>query len=298
MVKAVFTTKESSNYDDIPWDRYNFPRPYLNQVEKALGSFAIYYEPRRTSSDLSSRGGRSSYFAMCEVTDIQKDDSKPDHFYAIVKNYLRFEKPVPFRDGDYYYEQILQKEDGSTNQGAFGRSVRQLSEIEFDQIVRKGFSKSLTFENSKSPNTPGLDDIQTDFERPIISTIVSRPFRSRTFALQIQEAYDNRCAVTGLKLTNGGGRPEIEAAHIKPVSEKGPDTIQNGIALSRTAHWMFDRGLISFSDDLDILQSKTYPLDDVKRLINADGRLILPANPALRPHPAFLNYHRKSVFKE
>ena len=72
----------------------------------------------------------------------------------------------------------------------------------------------------------------------------------------VLDAYDCRCAITGLKFINGGGRAEVQAAHIKPVERNGPDEISNGIALSGTAHWMFDRGLISLSDDLDVLVSR------------------------------------------
>ena len=36
--------------------------------------------------------------------------------------------------------------------------------------------------------------------------------------------------MTGLKLINGGGRCEIEAAHIIPVAKNGPDSPRNGIA--------------------------------------------------------------------
>jgi putative restriction endonuclease len=32
--------------------------------------------------------------------------------------------------------------------------------------------------------------------------------------------------------------------------------VQNGMALTGTLHWMFDRGLIGFSDDLDIIISR------------------------------------------
>jgi putative restriction endonuclease len=45
-------------------------------------------------------------------------------------------------------------------------------------------------------------------------------------------------------------------ANIPPVGANGPDTVQNGLALSGTVHWMFDRGLISLSDELDILVSR------------------------------------------
>jgi len=299
MAKAVFTTKESSTYDDRPWEFYNFPRTYLNQVEQTVGDFVVYYEPRRTSSDPSSSGGKQAYFAVCSVTGIDKDPEKPDHFYARVDNYVRFELPVPFRNDGQYFENKLKREDGATNKGAFGRSVRIIPDNEFDLIVRAGFLRSLVFEDNdyESKYSGGLSDVQVDFERPVSKTLVSRDFRSRAFSLQVQDAYDNRCAVTGLKILNGGGRPEIEAAHIKPVSERGPDMVQNGIALSRTAHWMFDRGLISISNEMEILKSETFPLGDAERLINPDCRLNLPNNIALHPHPAFLQYHREIVFK-
>ena len=70
------------------------------------------------------------------------------------------------------------------------------------------------------------------------------------FRRVVLRAYDEQCAITGLKLINGGGRAEADAAHIRPVEANGPDIVNNGIALSGTAHWMFDRGLIALSDDL------------------------------------------------
>lgn len=294
MAKAVFTTKESSTYDDRPWEFYHFPKTYLNQVEQAVGDFVVYYEPRRTTEDLSSSGGKQAYFAVCTVKNIDKDSEKPDHFYARVENYVRFDSPVPFRNDDQYFESILKREDGGTNKGAFGRSVRIIPDDEFEFIVRTGFTKSLNYENEY---TGGLSEIQVDFERPVSKTLISREFRSRAFSLQVQEAYDKRCALTGLKILNGGGRPEIEAAHIKPVSDHGPDMVQNGIALSRTAHWMFDRGLVSISDDMEIIKSKTFPLGDAERLINPDCQLRLPSNKSHRPHPAFIQYHREVIFK-
>jgi putative restriction endonuclease len=76
-----------------------------------------------------------------------------------------------------------------------------------------------------------------------------------------------------LKLINGGGRAEVEAAHIRPVGANGPDTVQNGLALSGTVHWMFDRGLISLSDELDILVSRQVNgRDTVWGLVNKTRR--------------------------
>lgn len=42
-------------------------------------------------------------------------------------------------------------------------------------------------------------------------------------------------------------------AHL--VYAGGPDVVQNGLALSGTAHWLFDRHLISLTDDYGLLVS-------------------------------------------
>lgn len=37
MAKAILTTKVDPTYDDLPEQRYHFPRTYLRQVEAARG---------------------------------------------------------------------------------------------------------------------------------------------------------------------------------------------------------------------------------------------------------------------
>lgn len=127
----------------------------------------------------------------------------------------------------------------------------------------------------------------------------SRPLRDRIFRRIVLRAYDERCAVTGLKLINGGGRAEVEAAHIKAVGANGPDMVSNGIALSGTAHWMFDRGLISLGDDLTILISRQVnDRDGVAGLLNRSGKALEPSRASDRPHPRFLQWHRETCFKQ
>lgn len=126
----------------------------------------------------------------------------------------------------------------------------------------------------------------------------SRSFRDRAFARQVKTAYAGRCAMTGLALRNGGGRPEVEAAHIVPVEARGPDTVSNGMALSGTVHWMFDRGLVSVDADHSLLIAKdTVASDIAARLFVPDLRLILPSDATKRPHPAYLKWHRETCFK-
>ncbi len=103
--------------------------------------------------------------------------------------------------------------------------------------------------------------------------------------------------MTGLNLVNGGGRCEIEAAHIQPVEKDGPDSPRNGVALSRTVHWMFDRGILSIGERGEILIANRLVPDQVRRMLNPDGLTKFPSAVALIPHPIFLRYHREVIFK-
>ena len=298
MSKAVLTTKVTPGYKDLPEVRYHFPRTYLNQVRQAVGDYILYYELRRTTVELSSFGGRQSYFAVARVVELIEDREKEDHYYARVDDYLDFDRPVPFAEGSHYYERALRKPDGSTNKGAFGRAVRLIPDAEFDQILKAGFAPVLGEETPQRESRQfEISEPSIPFERPIIEMTVSRPFREKSFMYNVRAAYENRCAMTGLRLINGGGRPEVQAAHIQPVAEKGPDSVRNGLALSGTVHWMFDRGLISIADDYKILAAENHVPDDALRLLNRSRSINLPNDPAFHPNALFLKFHRDKIFK-
>ena len=221
--------------------------------------------------------------------------------YALVSDYLEFDHPVPFKEGHHYYESSLQRDDGKTNKGAFGRAVRLVPDKEYDLILQAGFTKALGVtagENQAQLESPyELGDEIAQYERSIIERVVARPFRDVAFAVLVKGAYQDTCAMTGLKIINGGGRAEVQAAHIQPVSQNGPDSIRNGVALSGTVHWMFDRGLVSIDDDYSILVARDRLTDTVLQLFNENRRLILPQRTDVRPHRHYLKYHRENVFK-
>jgi putative restriction endonuclease len=73
--------------------------------------------------------------------------------------------------------------------------------------------------------------------------------------------------------------------------------VRNGIALSGTIHWMFDRGLISIAPDYGILVADSGVPDPIRRLIRPEGRIGLPTDRALWPHQHYLDFHRSNIFK-
>lgn len=301
MAKAVFTTRVDPSYDDLPEERYHFPRTYLRQVEAAREDWVIYYEPRRSSAAPSSRGGRQAYFATARVREVIPDPTMPDHFYALMDSYLDFARAVSFQQGTRYYESVLRREDGGTSKGAFGRAVRSLPDAEYDAILQAAFATILAAPASAAVATglpvAGFAEEPAEFERPLIERVVTRPFREAAFAGSVKAAYNDTCAFTGLKIINGGGRSEVQAAHVRPVASAGPDSLRNGIALCSTFHWMFDRGLISVADDHHLLLAKGHVPEAAARLLNPD-RVLLPTRRIDQaPHPMFLRWHRENVFK-
>ena len=297
MVKAVFTARIDSKYDDLPEVKFHFPKSYLNFAKDAVGDWVVYYEPRRKTRDVNSSGGRQAYYATAKVTHIAPDPGLEDHFYAFVSDYLEFDRAVPFKEGGNFYESGLQREDGGTNKGAFRRAVRHITDTEYSGILNSAFTDLIT--ENKQLVTPAntTDEEPAVYYRPLIEHVSRRLFRDAAFSRQVKQAYDNTCAFTGIQLINGGGRSEVQAAHIRPVADLGPDSVRNGIALSGTVHWMFDRGLISLADDYSILTCDSRIPDPILGMFNQSGRLNLPGPEILYPHKQFMCYHRENVFK-
>jgi putative restriction endonuclease len=82
------------------------------------------------------------------------------------------------------------------------------------------------------------------------------------------------------------------------VQHQGPDSVRNGIALSATFHWMFDRGLIGIvpPPGYELLITRKGLPDALLGMIHADRRLRLPSTPEARPAPLFLDFHRREIF--
>lgn len=297
MTFGVLIHRADSIYDDSPAERYQFPRQYLRRIEAAIGDWIIYYEPQKAQQ---ARG----YFAIAKIQQVIPDPSSSEMFIALIEpgSYLDFVNPVPFKRGDGLAEQGLLNEEGKIS-GRAQSAVRPISPTDFNRIIKLGFADEAALLPRVDPSfgPPGMDEqppIPYEAERDRIAHITSRIIRDRVFRSIVLRAYDSRCAITSLKLINGLGRAEVEAAHIKPVEANGPDIVSNGLALSGTVHWMFDRGLIGIADDHQILISRhVNDSDGVRAMINRSGRILTPASAFDRPHPQFLRWHRENCFK-
>ncbi|MBM3528329.1 MAG: restriction endonuclease [Alphaproteobacteria bacterium] len=296
---GVFVHRSDSIYDDSPAERYQFPRQYLGRVQACVGDWIVYYGPRK-ATDL--RG----YFAIAKVERIVPDPTAANMYLALIEpgTYLDFVNPVPFSDTSGVIERGVLNAEGRIS-GRAQSAVRPLSAGDFNRIVALGLNDSepVLPRAAEERSPAGFSDVQAPYEfeqdRDRTQFTVSRIVRDRIFRRIVLRAYSERCAISGLRLINGLGRAEVAAAHIRPVEKNGPDIVSNGLALSGTVHWMFDRGLIGLADDLQILISRqANDPDSIKVLINKDGYAIPPQRPSERPHPAFLQWHRENCFKQ
>ncbi len=296
---GVFIHRSDSIYDDSPAERYQFPSPYLGRVQACVGDWIIYYEPKKVTA---TRG----YFAVAKVQQVIRDPGAPHMYLALIEpgSYLDFANPVPFNDAGGVVERGVLNEQGKIS-GRAQSAVRPISPADFNRIITLGLDLTEPVLPRIGEPLPliGVQEEQAPMEfeqsRERVSVITSRVVRDRVFRQVVLRAYDQRCAITGLRLINGGGRAEVAAAHIRPVEANGPDTVGNGIALSGTAHWMFDRGLISLRDDLEILISRqANDQDSIRAFINRTGRAHPPQRTLDRPHPHFLQWHREHCFKQ
>lgn len=299
-MKAVFDTKAGSPYDDDAAIRYHFPNAkYLPLAEQCVGDWVVYREPR-------DAGGSLAYFAVARVAEIIADPAAQSHSYALMADYLQFDTPVPFRSGGRYEEGALRDLPRPSDVGVSlrGRSIRALTQEDFASIVLKGLTETLAPENSIRLD---LNHHSTDAEarsilysapeekaRRIEQILLNRRIRDANFRRSVLAAYNDTCAVTGLRIRDRGNMVETQAAHIVPVAAGGSDIVQNGIALCATAHWLFDRHLITVGEDLRLRVAHEHlPRQVLLLLKSLRGRLLLPENTRVGPAAKFLDHHRQ-----
>lgn len=299
-MKLVLDTKPGSGYDDALAERYHFPdKNYLPLMTAAQGDWAVFRQPR-------AGGGHMGYLGVGRIARLVADPERPGHHYAIIEEFLPFDAVVPWRMNGRYWEGALRERADKALIGAAlrGASVRRLADADFAAIVSSGLSETLSDANRRRLGLIGDDiDAQTEAlmalsapeqERRIVEFLVNRKIRDASFRRHVIDAYDGRCAVTRLRIINGGGRAEAQAAHIHAVKDGGPDVVTNGLALSATVHWLFDRHLISLDPDRRLLVAHNRVPSDLRALFHEhEGRIHLPADRAQWPAERHMARHRE-----
>jgi putative restriction endonuclease len=121
--------------------------------------------------------------------------------------------------------------------------------------------------------------------------------REARFRLAVVPAYNYTCALTGYRLVTVRSGSIVDAAHIHQFADSRNNHPRNGIALCKNAHWLFDEGLWSLSDDYKVIVAiKRFHESgaDALLLSRMAGQAVhLPSDKSYWPDPAHLSWHRE-----
>lgn len=116
-----------------------------------------------------------------------------------------------------------------------------------------------------------------------------------TFRSMVASAYDWRCAITGERVL-----PVLEAAHIKPYAEEGPNVVQNGLLLRADIHRLMDDGYATVTDDLhfDISRHVRDDFENGREYYALHGKeLRKPSQRILWPAREYVEWHNQHAFR-
>jgi putative restriction endonuclease len=124
--------------------------------------------------------------------------------------------------------------------------------------------------------------------------------REARFRLTVVPAYNYTCALTGYRLVTVDAGSIVDAAHIHQFADSQNNHPQNGLALCKNAHWMFDAGLWSLDNDFRVVVAKNrfHEAGDAAFLLKrkAGQRVHLPDTHDYWPDKAHLAWHREHKF--
>ncbi|WP_103665000.1 HNH endonuclease [Gracilimonas amylolytica] len=115
------------------------------------------------------------------------------------------------------------------------------------------------------------------------------------FRAMVTDAYKYRCAITKEKTL-----PVLEAAHIKPYSNSGPNLTKNGLLLRSDMHILFDKGYMTVTDDhrVEVSQRIREEYENGKEYYAYHGKQLqnLPEHNLDQPSADYLQWHQQEIY--
>ena len=184
---------------------------------------------------------------------------------------------------------------GASNVSQLDREVWQEFFDNWDNLVFESEKKAAEIQEVSLDKFAGIDTSNLpdgETKERTVKTRVNQQF----FRKMILSTYNYRCCITGLPIEE-----LLIASHIVPWSKDKKNRLNpsNGLCLNALHDKAFDRGLISFSDNYEMLISKKIkdagPEDTEFFVRHKNSKICLPKR--FLPDKEFIAYHRKNIFE-
>ncbi|HNW88518.1 MAG TPA: HNH endonuclease [Bacteroidales bacterium] len=137
-----------------------------------------------------------------------------------------------------------------------------------------------------------LEEPESEYTRKYLTKV---RLGQGAFRVQLTDAYSRKCSITGEKTL-----PVLEAAHIKPFADSGPNHIATGILLRADLHKLYDGGYITSTKDLKVEVSKKIKeeFQNGREYYQFHGKplQILPDRYIDRPNEKYIEWHNNNVY--
>ena len=172
--------------------------------------------------------------------------------------------------------------------------VQSLEQLHGFGTSKKDFNVLETVSNKPLElNTELIEQVSKQRQTAVIQ--LSKKLRDASFKARVLTAYGNKCAFSGMQLKL------VEAAHILPVSHyNSTDDTANGIALSVLYHRAYDKGLVTFNEQYQIIVNeiemkkiRKIGFDGGMKKFTKDLRPIIYVPPTIKDRP-YLDFVREA----
>jgi putative restriction endonuclease len=162
----------------------------------------------------------------------------------------------------------------------------------YDSRISEG-ARLWTFVEASRQVQPVIQEAPARYGEP---TMVKPRLGQGAFRVVVTDAYQRRCAITGESTL-----PVLEAAHILPFAEHGPNEVGNGLLLRSDFHKLFDLGLVTVTPELNIeispqIREEWFNGEAYYRL-HGQRLASVPNQAAHHPAPDFLRWHNDNRFQ-